>query len=164
MQKKFKFWQEAATCIQSITFEFQTLAHINGIVGYLAQWLPDESPTVLGLKELMVNAIEHGNLGIGYALKTELLQKGTWLKEVEKRLKRPENKTKKATLQVAINPDTLQFIIEDQGKGFDYRKYISPQTNNSTAHGRGLVLAKNMAFSTLKFKAKGRRVEATARL
>jgi len=164
VHKKTEFWQQAASCIQSITFEFQTLADINSIIGYLTQWLPDESPVTLGLKELMVNAVEHGNLGIGYTLKTQLLQQGTWLEEIEKRLQLPENKLKKAILQAHFSLDSLQLSIQDQGQGFDYQKYMRPQKNTTTPHGRGLVLAKNMAFATLKFKAKGRRVEATALL
>ena len=164
MQTKLKFWQEAATCVENIEFQFQTLAQVNAIVGYLEQWLPDESTVGLGLKELMVNAIEHGNLGIGYDTKTQLLKKGVWLQEVERRLKMPENKQKFALLRVSFSDDEIKFIIQDEGAGFDVRKYLKAELDDDELHGRGLLLAKNLAFNSLKFRNKGRRAEAVVPL
>ena len=48
-----------------------------------------------GLLELFVNAIEHGNLGIGYEEKTRLLGEGILSEEIERRLELPENADKK---------------------------------------------------------------------
>ena len=160
MHSKLKFWQQAANQIISLEFEFQTLSEVNAIVAYLDQWFPEKGNVGLGLKELMVNAIEHGNLGIGYDFKTKLLRRGVWLQEVEARILNPKHAEKRAYLRVKISPSTLKFIIQDQGEGFDVRQFMR-QNHDNDLHGRGLLLAKNMAFDKLRFKNKGSRIEAT---
>ncbi len=44
----------------------------------------------MGLSELLVNAIEHGNLEIGYDEKSRLLQSEGWQGEIDRRLALPE--------------------------------------------------------------------------
>ena len=52
---------------------------------------PDPEAVIIGLTELLVNAVEHGNLGITYEDKTALNAAGTWDTEVRRRLALPEN-------------------------------------------------------------------------
>jgi hypothetical protein len=45
---------------------------------------------VVGICELLLNAVEHSNLGITYEEKTRLDEPGTWEAEVHRRLRLPE--------------------------------------------------------------------------
>ena len=69
-------------------FHFQTLAEAENVASAIAQVCPDPVMAGLGLRELMVNAIEHGNLGITHEEKTELVRNATWEREIEARLDR----------------------------------------------------------------------------
>lgn len=147
---------EAATCVDGLSFSFRTLADINAILSYLGQWIPDESYILLGLKELMVNAVEHGNLAIGYPLKTKLLENGTWLDEIERRLALKENLTKTAKMEVSFKKGTFSAVIKDKGKGFDVEKTLqSCQVKNETYHGRGLCVVTSLAFDDITFSENG---------
>ena len=53
---------------------------------------------MIGLVELMINAIEHGNLGITYEEKTDLLDSNLWSVEVNRRIRLEENKNKYAVV------------------------------------------------------------------
>lgn len=154
-----------ATLPKNLTFQFRTLADINEVVSYLSQWVADDDSLMLGLKELMINAVEHGNLGIGFALKTKLLESGDWLEEIEHRLKKAENLSKFAHLEVQFKDGSIRVIVEDKGEGFNPGDYIArKEGSNPPSNGRGLKLINNIAFDKVDFKKGGRRIEGLKRL
>ena len=85
----------------------------------LSSACPEPRKIVVGLWELILNGIEHGNLGISYAEKSQLNQDNQWTAEIERRLSLSENKTK--SVEILMNRDNrdIEFIIKDQGDGFD---------------------------------------------
>lgn len=151
--------QPAATLPRKLSFRFRTLADINEVLSYLSQWLPAADNFLLGIKEIMVNAVEHGNLGIGYALKTDLLENGKWLNEVQTRLDKPENRNKFAFLEISFNDNTLEVTVEDQGAGFKPDQFLradNPPDGATNFNGRGLKLVNALAFDRLAFSKGGR--------
>lgn len=52
-------------------FELKTPSQGREVAALLASLTPDPDKTVLGFNELLTNAIEHGNLGIDYKLKSQ---------------------------------------------------------------------------------------------
>ena len=76
-------------------FEVSTLDDIRYLATFLANFYPQSERVVHGLSELLLNAVEHGNLGISYAEKSQLMLKNTWQPEIQHRLSLPENKIKK---------------------------------------------------------------------
>jgi hypothetical protein len=50
-----------------------------------ARRCPQPDRVALGLRELMINTVEHGNLGIDYAGKSQLLLDGDLAAELERR-------------------------------------------------------------------------------
>lgn len=143
-----------------VSFSFRTLTDINEILSHLEGRFPLADNFVLGVKELMVNAVEHGNLGIGYRFKTRLLEEGRWLEEITHRLTLPENAGKEAMVKLFSENGCLQVEITDAGNGFDYQSYITPATESAKPNGRGLVLAHKLAFDHVQFLEGGRRVQA----
>ena len=104
-----------------------------------------ESSCSAGLFELMVNAIEHGNLGITYRDTSRFLEEGIHRAEIDRRLGLPENRNKHATVELRRDGERLELRILDCGPGFDYRKYLTVDPRRLfDAHGRGILLAGNV--------------------
>jgi YesN/AraC family two-component response regulator len=88
--------EQAATTTRTLTmlqegrFEFRTLEQARDLATLLAGASGIGDRLVVGLSELLINAVEHGNLGIDYATKPRLNTAGTWLEEVGRRLALPE--------------------------------------------------------------------------
>ena len=68
------------------TFLYRTLAEARDLASVLAKTCGESRRAVLGLSELMINAVEHGNLGITYNDKSRLNLTDSWGTEVERRL------------------------------------------------------------------------------
>ena len=97
----------------------------------------------IGLNELFINAVEHGNLGLGYDEKTEYINNNTWNYEINRRLDLPENKNKYVQVRLHRNSDWMTINIKDEGTGFDFRKYLEVDEERIfDNHGRGVVTAK----------------------
>ncbi|GIX47042.1 MAG: hypothetical protein KatS3mg131_1253 [Candidatus Tectimicrobiota bacterium] len=97
----------------------------------------------LSLREMLMNAIEHGNLAIGYARKREALAAGTFDELVEHRRRQPPYATRKVTLTYRISPSQAVFTVRDEGNGFDWKALLGKSTPPvpETPHGRGILIA-----------------------
>ena len=132
---------------------------------FLSGLCPVPDMAVIGLVELLVNAIEHGNLGISYADKTRLRHEGAWDHEVRRRLLLPENKHKRAEVAVVRSSDELSFTIRDHGPGFDWRKYMEFDPERAfDPNGRGIAMARQLSFSRLVYEGRGNMVVAAVKL
>lgn len=117
---------------------------------------PDPSLTCMGLTELLLNAIEHGNLSIGYEFKSELLRQGTLDEEIEKRLELPCFRDKVVTVKVLQLKDCFYFVICDEGAGFDPAPFVEIDENRlSHFHGRGIAMAGTCCFSDMRYNDVG---------
>lgn len=142
-------------------FAFKTLEDCNDLAKLLGGLMPNDEKAVIGIAELLINAIEHGNLGIAYENKTYLLESGKWEEEIKRRLNLPENKDKEAVIRYRkINKD-IEFHIKDCGNGFDWTNYIEYNPVRALdTHGRGILMAKEMTFGELQYLGKGNEVVA----
>ncbi len=136
--------------IDTCKFSFGTLREVENLAAFMANCFPDPERALWGVSELLINAVEHGNLGLGYDLKTTLVANGTWLEEIDRLLQLPEHKGKKASATIAHKDNGVYVIVEDQGKGFDWRRYlhIDPARAGDN-HGRGIAQANAMSFDRL---------------
>ena len=97
----------------------------------------------VAVHELLINGIEHGNLGIAYAEKSRLLAERRYRQELERRLALEENRFKRVRATLSRLGDHLQIMIQDCGPGFDFRRYlVFDQARFLDQHGRGILLAK----------------------
>jgi len=148
--------------IRSGTFRLQTLQQADALTTMLSLASPEPAIVALGLSELLVNAIEHGNLNISYAEKSDLLESGEWENEINNRLASLAYKDKYVEITFERTDDKITLIITDQGLGFDWKKYITPDMGDITdKHGRGIALANAMSFSEIHYNEKGNKVTAT---
>ena len=143
-------------------FRFRTLGEARRMASFLARACPQPEQTVLGLTELMVNAVEHGNLGISYRDKSALNEKGNWRDEVERRLALPENAARYASVRLRRDAAALRFTIIDRGAGFDWQRYLEMSPERAfDSHGRGIALSRMLSFSSLEYSGGGNTVTAT---
>lgn len=77
----------------------------------------------------MVNAVEHGNLGITFEEKANLMLEGIWRDEIAYRQKLPENIGKKVHVKLTNHEEYLTLKIKDDGKGFDPTPIFNFATN-----------------------------------
>ena len=78
LQSQVKKGFDSLRLLEKAVFTFQTVEQARDLGTLLANTCPDPNATVIGLTELLVNAVEHGNLGITYEEKTRLFANGTW--------------------------------------------------------------------------------------
>ena len=128
--------------VNQATFKIKNLDDAQLISVSLAQLFPNPDKVVLGISEILINAIEHGNLGITYEEKTDLNLQCKWKDEVDRRLHLTENKDKEVIISYMKRNNEIILNTKDQGIGFDYSKYLEFDPGRSTDnHGRGIAFA-----------------------
>lgn len=136
-------------------YSFRTLDDAIAVTEKLKVDFPETGDVETALWELMINAIEHGNLGIGFDRKSDLLENGVLLDEIQRRLDDPVFGKRHATLEVKKTPGKLRIAITDEGPGFDWRGYVDrDMTASDRLHGRGIIMAKQ-ALKTLTYSDRG---------
>ena len=115
----------------------------------------------LCLKELLVNSVEHGNLGITFEEKTESLANDEYFQVLIDRQKDPKNIAKKISIEYSLHSDRVEFRITDAGDGFDHVKMLNRSKNDISlvpvGHGRGIMMAREF-FDKIQFNEKGNSV------
>ena len=137
----------------------KTMSEAEDTACFLASCFPDPERVVSGLMELLVNAVEHGNLGISYEEKHQLLAQNIWRNEVDRRASLPENITKQVDVIYQNKEEGHLIQLTDAGNGFDWKRYwhINPSRATSS-HGRGIARARLMAFDVLAYNERGNQV------
>jgi len=145
-------------------FRIHNLHQCNLVATQVAHLCPQPQRVVTGISELLVNALEHGNLKIGYAEKSNLMRSGTWQMEVERRLSASENIDGYIELEFKVEADTVQIRIRDQGQGFDWTPYLDLDPERAfDPHGRGIAMARLSSFDDLEYLGDGNEVLATVK-
>jgi len=159
--------QEAHQTIDALSlmvkgdFSIRLIDEVDNLAALLAKMCPEPDKVVLGLWELLINAVEHGNLGITYEEKSELLSQDAWRQEVDRRTKLPEHADKRVKIHVERTPEGITFVIEDMGPGFDWKPYLEFSPDRVfDSHGRGIAIAGNYSFESIEYMGNGNKVRA----
>lgn len=146
----------AFSWLREATFAFKSLADARGLAQALGRLCPEAELLTAGLVELMVNAVEHGNLELSYEEKRSLCQSGNWRAEVERRMASERYRERVATVTIHRRAGNLSFRIRDEGPGFHWARYLSLEPERARdPNGRGIALARNMGFSSLYYEEPG---------
>ena len=146
-------------------FAYRTLDEARDLALLLADASMDSARTVVGYSELLINAVEHGNLGIGYVDKSRLLAEGRWIEEVEARLRDPVQATKWVRVRLEKSAGLCRVTITDQGSGFDWKSYLEFSAERVfDLHGRGIAMSRAVSFDSLEYQGKGNTVVAVVKL
>jgi anti-sigma regulatory factor (Ser/Thr protein kinase) len=105
----------------------------------------------IGLQEVFMNSIEHGNLEIDYEQKTSLkMQKGNYWEILVSACNQEYLTHRKIHVSYLMDRERVVYTIRDEGKGFDWRGYMNADREViekgllSDYHGVGLQIVKNV--------------------
>jgi len=112
----------------------------------------------LGLLELITNAIEHGNLEITYNQKQNALNNDILENLYDERINDPKLFNRKILVEYNFDQTACEWIIKDEGKGFDYNNLPDPTKENLLElSGRGIFISKFL-FDELEYLGCGNTV------
>lgn len=150
--------------IMASHFRVSTLDELRKLALYLARLCPASTKSgysyaelSYAFTELLTNALEHGNLALGYDDKTTLLSHGreAWEAELTRRMHASENTTKYIDIVYERHTHDVSVRITDQGAGFNWHPYMEIDPSRSDdKHGRGIAMA-NVIFDHLEFSNNG---------
>jgi len=149
-----------------IKFEFNTnFSHISSIVSQLLNEIGSNIEEVektnieLGLDELITNSMEHGNLEISYNDKYEATEDNLLIELYEEKMKNTEFANRKLIVEYSYNKDWFEWIITDEGKGFDWKSIPDPTTDGHLMdlNGRGIFIT-HFLFDEMEYIGKGNKV------
>jgi anti-sigma regulatory factor (Ser/Thr protein kinase) len=116
----------------------------------------------ISLREIIINAIEHGNLEISFGDKSSAMMEDSYFETVRARQMHPDFISRKVYIDYSVNSDRVIYTVTDEGPGFDHEEFfnndIISDENMFLAHGRGLTMTKN-TFDQVIFNNKGNRVQ-----
>ncbi|MBY6263373.1 response regulator [Azospirillum sp. 412522] len=159
LQGDLRSRSDAIGLLRDGRFRFRTPQEAQNLAIALSSVAATAHSLTFGLSEILVNAVEHGNLGIGFEAKGRLKAGGMLAREIEVRLVSDEHRDKYATLHVERSDSRVIFTVSDMGSGFDFNRYLSVDASQSDAtHGRGIALARMVGFDQLTYVGNGNRV------
>lgn len=112
------------------------------------------------LNEIVINAVEHGNLEVTFEEKSEALRRERYFEFLVERQKDPRFCDRQVRVEWSISPETAVFRVTDEGPGFDHRSFLAnldDPSRQTLEHGRGLMMAIN-AFDSVLYNEKGNQV------
>ena len=123
-----------------------------------------------GLYEMLVNSIEHGNLGITYEQKTKALEQNQLTELINERVIDPDRAARRVHIECMITPEQMACTIRDEGEGFDHSVYSNAPDPEAlfeelgvSLHGRGIMLT-SLQFDQVQFNDRGNEVRIVKRV
>ena len=162
VQESLKKQSGGLELLGSGEFSFRTMDESRALTSLLAAACPEPDVVAIGLSELLINAVEHGNLSISYAEKSQLLKKQNWEEEVKHRLSQKKYMNRKVFVKFKRNEKEITIHIQDQGNGFEWKQYLELNPERSgDSHGRGIAMANMLSFDNLEYIGSGNQVKVT---
>jgi CheY-like chemotaxis protein len=130
--------------LQEGEFVIRTHAEARFLIAALSQCVPRSDSVSRGLMELISNAIEHGNLDIGYQAKRNALLSGQWWQELDSRASDAIYGNRRVHVKVEKMFSVLHVNIRDEGKGFNWQHYMKESQSAdilTRVNGRGMFTA-----------------------
>ena len=151
--------QNLVHLLENACFKYKTIEDARCLASMLSHAFSEPGKVVMGLTELMVNAVEHGNLSITYDEKSVLNSEGSWDEEIKKRLALPEYSDREVLVFFKDHNGQISVTVTDEGDGFDWKQYLNFSPHRvMDNHGRGIAIANKMSFSKMKYNEKGNEV------
>ncbi|MCP5069545.1 MAG: response regulator, partial [bacterium] len=126
---------------------------LSKVVAYLARELCNQYPNYefplteikLALYESLANALEHGNLEITYAEKTQAMESKEGIHGlIAARLAEARLASRQIHIQVSYEAEQAVYAVRDEGPGFDPKPVIERGVADTSAlHGRGITLIRH---------------------
>lgn len=144
---------------------------VSGVVNHITATLHHffDEQTVHGIQgaliEMIVNAIEHGNLEISYEEKTKALENEKLTELIQAKSEHPSLARRRVHLFYELDGQEVRFCIEDEGNGFNIHDVPDPghPDNLWLGHGRGILMTRAL-MDEVHYTEKGNRVTLIKRM
>ncbi|MBX7058584.1 MAG: ATP-binding protein [Leptospirales bacterium] len=133
---------------------------LDAITSNLSRYCDEDTAYAVkaGVKEMLMNAIEHGNLAISFDEKHRSTSEGTHFQLIKQRQQHPDYRKRTVTVVYSLRPERVLFVIRDQGAGFDHRTALQrEQVDADRYHGRGILLTRQV-FDVIRYNETGNQV------
>lgn len=161
-KEKMEMFQCGLSRMRQSRFTYRSIRGAHEIAPVLAACFKQPRRVAIGFVELMVNAVEHGNLGIDCESKSQWLLEGNYQDHLYFLQTQEENREKQVLVELERDQNSIAVTIRDQGNGFNWKNYLNFKPEQATSpNGRGIYIASKM-FSTLEFLDEGRAVRCVA--
>ena len=164
LQVELRKHQSSFHFIDKAEFTIKKMQEAESLACFIANCFPNPETALPGLAGLLANAVEHGNLGINFKDKSELLNDGRWREELEAREDMLENQDKVVTVVLVRDDTQTRATITDCGDGFEWADFMEIDPSRALeSHGRGIAQANKISFDELIFNEKGNSVTAISK-
>ncbi|MCB1309689.1 MAG: ATP-binding protein [Leptospiraceae bacterium] len=113
------------------------------------------------LREILINAVEHGNLNISFDEKTRATEQGNYLHFIQERQNDPRYRDRRVRVEYTLDAHRVGFRITDEGAGFDWRDRVQEQARQAhrdrLMHGRGIMMTRAI-FDEVQYNDRGNQV------
>ncbi len=151
--------------LQRAAFSFSSLQEAKNLALTLAELSMAPERTVNAYSELLINAVEHGNLGISYAEKSQLVKDGRWAEEIAARLQRQPYSALRVRVNLKKTETVCMVTIKDEGNGFKWSEYLDFSPDRAfDLHGRGIAMSMLLGFDSIEYIGNGNTVVTTVKL
>ncbi len=115
----------------------------------------------IALREMIVNAIEHGNFSISFNEKSRALDENRYFQLLASRRGNPRYGHKRVHIEYLIDDRRVIYKISDEGSGFDHNKVLNTDmdalNDSMLSHGRGIAMARSV-FDEIRYNKPGNQV------
>ena len=138
----------------------QLLVGVNGHLDKKAR-----NDLALGIHEMVLNAVEHGNLGITSEEKSAALQNQTFNQLVERRMQIVGLAEREVTIRYTFDGERVRYDILDEGRGFDWARFVERDEPEDllASNGRGILISRYI-FDRIEYNEAGNAVTLEKRI
>jgi DNA-binding response OmpR family regulator len=114
----------------------------------------------VALNEMLFNAIEHGNLSVSYEDKSRMMEEAAdYSALIRQRSQEALYANRRVKVEYHLKADEVQFVITDQGEGFEHSELPDPldPENLLTGHGRGILMTQ-IYMDEVRYNDRGNQV------
>ncbi|HRE21614.1 MAG TPA: ATP-binding protein [Rhabdaerophilum sp.] len=145
-------------------FDIRTLEEAERLSSMLAMQCPEPETAAVGIWELLSNAVEHGSLEIDGETKARLVLEGRYLDEIARRQDDELFRGRVVRVMFRKQARSIRIRVMDEGPGFDFSVLPRDLQPTEVPCGRGLALARSIAFDSVVFLGRGNIVDARIRV
>lgn len=122
---------------------------------------PEVNSIRVCFREILINAIEHGNLGIKFEEKTAAMASGDYMAFLRARMRDAEFRNRRVHVDFIVDEEKIGFRVTDEGAGFDLEEHLNrlqnPNSGHELEHGRGIAMTRHV-FDKVVYNRKGNQV------
>jgi len=145
--------------LRDIHLQGRTFGEMRSMSRFLAGFYPEPQNAIIGIYELLINAVEHGNLDIRFEDKKTLLSNMTWEDEIHARQTTAPYKDRMVDVHFSVTKEGITLTIRDEGDGFQADHFLHQVARApNESHGRGILMAKEISFDKVQYLGKGNQV------